>query len=131
MKHFKTLPQEWQDYESFREAVGEPPDAAARLARHKKTKPHSRENTYWIMPKKDYLTQELRRKLKEEYILHNKDLMKIRSAKTKDARIQNMITARNEGYTYEMIGIAAGLTNQRVQVIIAKHLEQHKTHNAH
>jgi hypothetical protein len=49
--------------------------------------------------------------------------MKIRNAKTKDKMKHYLIAARKAGYTYEMLGIAAGLTHQRIQQIIAQFME--------
>jgi len=49
-------------------------------------------------------------------------LMKIRKAKTREEMIQCMVAARKAGYKYEMIGIAAGLSRQRVHIIVTKHL---------
>jgi len=35
--------------------------------------------------------------------------------------IRRMIVARKAGYTYEMLGIAAGVTRQRVHQILTAH----------
>ena len=44
------LPKEWQDFDAFRKAVGDPPDKKACLARYDRTKPHSVQNTFWMYP---------------------------------------------------------------------------------
>jgi hypothetical protein len=46
-------------------------------------------------------------------------LMKIRNAETTDEMIRCLAAARKAGYTYEMLGIAAGLTGQRVHQILS------------
>ena len=44
--------------------------------------------------------------------------MKIRNAKSRDEMIRRMIAARKEGYTYETLGTAAGMTRQAVHQIL-------------
>ena len=50
--------------------------------------------------------------------------MNIRSAPTRDEKIQCIIVARKKGYRYELIGIAAGMTRQAVHQIIKKYARQ-------
>jgi hypothetical protein len=121
-----TLPKEWQDYEAFSKAVGEPPDDAARLSKYERTKSHGPGNTYWAMPKKDYLPRQIPEDIKARHISQYRVLMKIPTAKTKDEMIQSMIAARKEGHTYGWIAIAAGFTRQRVHQIITKQLGKRK-----
>jgi hypothetical protein len=79
----------------------------------------------WIKRSKDRtpsLLQQKHQKSKEQAIIGNKMLMKIRKAKTREEMIRCMVAARKAGYKYEMIGIAAGLSRQRVHIIVTKHL---------
>ncbi len=67
------------------------------------------------------MTDQPRKTSNEESIVHDKMLMRIRNAKGRDQRIRYMVAARKAGYTYEMIGLAAGVSRQQVQQIIATH----------
>ena len=120
LKRNEALPKAWQDYEAFRKAVGDPPDDTARLRKYVPTKPHGPGNTFWMTNESVPLVRQMRKKLKEESILRNRVLMKIRTAETKDQKKRYMISARKAGYSYQMIGIAAGLTRQAVQQFIAR-----------
>jgi hypothetical protein len=117
------LPKEWQDFETFGKAVGDPPNGSARLARYDLTKPHGPENTFWMTNKFAPQVLQIRQKLSKQSILQNKVLGTIRTAKTKDEKKRYIIAARKAGFTYRLIGIAAGLTHQRIQQIITKSLE--------
>jgi hypothetical protein len=46
--------------------------------------------------------------------------MKIRTAKNRDETVRCMVAARMAGYSYGMIGIAAGITRQRVKQVLDK-----------
>ena len=79
----------------------------------------------WIKRSRDHtpsLLQQKHQKSKEQAIIDNKILMNIRKANTRDEMIHYMITARKAGFKYEMIGLAAGLSRQRVHIIVTKHL---------
>lgn len=117
------FPPEWQDFDTFRKAVGDPPPGFTRLAKYDLTKPHGPGNTFWMTKKSVSQTRQIRQKLLKESVLKNKVLGKIRTAKTKDEKKRYLIAARKAGYTYELIGIAAGLTHQRVQQIVTKSKE--------
>jgi hypothetical protein len=124
MKRRRKLPKEWRDFDAFREAVGDPPNDFAHLGRYFFAMPHGPENTFWITKESASQVQQIRQKLKEEFILKNRVLMKIRNAKTKDEIKHYLIAARKAGYTYELLGIAAGVTHQRIQQIIAQFMEE-------
>jgi hypothetical protein len=64
------------------------------------------------------LREQIRKKRLESDITQDKTLMAIRSAKTRAERTRCILAARKEGYSYELIGIAAGVTRQRVHQII-------------
>ena len=115
MKRTEQLPEEWRDFDVFRQAVGDPPDSKARLVRCDLTKPHSLENILWVSPS---LLRQVRKKAREEHVVHNAMLMEIHNAKSRDQMIRCMVVARRAGYTYEMLGIAAGMTTQRVHRIL-------------
>jgi len=117
------LPKEWQDFDTFRKVVGEPPDDTARLRKYESTLPHGPENTFWLTNKSALHVPQIRQKLRNEFILKNRVLMKIRNAKTKDEMKKYLIAARKAGYTLELLGIAAGVTHQRVQQIVTKSME--------
>ena len=117
LKRRGQFPEEWRDFDVFRKAVGDPPDNEVRLTRHDLTKPHSPENTLWAAPTR---LREIRRKFKEGHVAQNTLLMKIRTAKSRDETVRCMVAARMAGYSYGMIGIAAGITRQRVQQVIDK-----------
>jgi hypothetical protein len=121
------LPKEWQDLDAFRTAVGDPPDKEAFLTRYDRTKPHSSRNTFWLCPVilhndpafRDLLKQ-IRKKLREERVAHDKMLMRIRNAKSQDERNRRMIAARKAGYSIGLIGTAANVTHQRAQYIVSR-----------
>jgi hypothetical protein len=125
------LPKEWQDYEVFREAVGEPPAIAAKLKRYDCTKTHAPGNTYWAMPRTGNIPRQIPQKIKDKCVSEDELLRKIRHAKSRDVLIQSMIAARKAGHTYAWIAIAAGLTRQRVQQILAKLLGKKKYSPSH
>jgi hypothetical protein len=116
------LPKEWQDFDAFRKAIGDPPDKKAYLTRFDRTKPHSPRNTFWMYPallqNDPALLQRLRKKLKEERVAHDKTLLRIRNAKSRDERNRCMIAARKAGYSCGLIGMAANVTTQRAQFIV-------------
>jgi len=116
------LSKKWQNYEAFRKDVGDPPSNNARLLRYNNNLPLAPGNTYWAITKGSLPRPQMSEDLKEQAIIGNKILMKIRKAKTRDEMIDYMVAARKAGYKYEMIGIAAGLSRQRVHVIISKYL---------
>jgi hypothetical protein len=122
LKQNGSLPKKWQDYEAFIKDIGDPPSNDARLLRYNKYKPHAPGNTYWANSKSPLFSRQKRKNLKEQFVLDNKMLMKIRKAKTRDEMIRCMVAARKAGYKYEMIGLAAGLSRQRVHIIVTKHL---------
>jgi hypothetical protein len=64
----------------------------------------------------------MRAYLKDQAIIGNKILIKIRKAKTRDEMIRCMVAARKAGHTFDLIGLAAGLSRQRVNIIINKHM---------
>jgi len=119
------LSKEWQDFDAFRKAVGDHPDKKACLERYDRTKPHSPQNTFWMYPallQNDPAFQnrlkQIRKKLKEERVVHEELLLRIRNAKYRDERLRCMIAARKAGYTLGLIGMAAKVTTQRVQPIL-------------
>lgn len=115
MRRSGQSPKAWRDFDVFRKAVGDPPSGKARLTRYDPTKTHSPENTLWATPA---LVRQIRKKVKEKYVAQNPMLMKIRNAKSTDEMDRCMAAARKAGYTYEMLGIAAGVTRQRVHQIL-------------
>lgn len=117
-----SLPLEWSKYDDFIKGVGEPPAKIARLSRRDLTQRHGPENTYWAMPKVLPPAQQIRLKLKERYISQNKTLLKIRNAQNRRGMIRCMVAARKAGFSYQIIGIAAGMSRQGVHQILAKHL---------
>ena len=123
LKQNGSLPKQWQEYEVFLDVVGDPPSDDARLARHDIYKPHSRGNTYWVSFKESLNRRQMREDLKDQAIIGDKILMTIRKAKTRVEMIRRMVAARKAGYSYEMIGRAAGLSRQRAHIIVTKHLE--------
>jgi hypothetical protein len=122
LKQGRQLPEIWQDFDTFRKAVGNPPNDFARIGRYDISKPHGPGNTFWMTKESASQVRKIRQKLREES-LQNKVLLQIRTTKTKDEKIRYIIAARKAGYTYELIGIAAGLTHQRVQQIFVKSME--------
>jgi hypothetical protein len=125
LKRDGKLSKEWQDFDAFRKAVGDPPDKEAHLTRYDGAKPHSAENTFWMYPALlqndpgflDRLKQ-IRKALREERVAHDKTLMRIRNAKSKEERNRCMIAARKAGYTCGLIAMAAKVTTQRAQYIV-------------
>ncbi len=124
LKQNGSLPKQWRDYEVFLNVVGDPPSSNAYLARYDVTKPHASGNTHWVIPISPPLSRQMRKSFKEQFILDNKMLMKIRKAKTRDEMIRCMIAARKAGHKYEMIGLAAGISRQRAHIIVTKHLKK-------
>jgi hypothetical protein len=116
------LCKNWQNYEIFKKDVGDPPSNDVRLQRFNNNKPHSSENTYWGIFNESPLQQQMSEDLKEQFILNNKILMNIRKANTRDEKIRYMVAARKAGHKYEMIGLAAGLSRQRVHIIVTNHM---------
>lgn len=121
------LSKEWQDFDVFRKAVGDPPDKKAYLTRYDRTKPHSSQNTFWMYPallQNDPALQnrlkQFRKKAREKRVAHEELLVRIRNAKDRDERKRCMIAARNAGYTLELIGMAAKLTPERARVITTR-----------
>ena len=126
LKRRGRLAKEWQDFDAFRKAVGDPPDTKAYLARYDRTKPYSSENTFWMYPGLSEknpalfnLLKQLRKKAAEESVAHDKMLMRIRSAKGRNERNRCMIAARKAGYSFDLIGMAANVTRQRAHFIVA------------
>ena len=118
------LAKEWRDVDAFRKAVGDPPDEKACLTRYDGTKPHSSKNTFWMYPLlkndpafKNRLKQ-IRKKAREERVAHDKMLMRIRNAKSREERNRCMIAARKAGYSCGLIGMAAKVTTQRAHFIV-------------
>jgi hypothetical protein len=122
LKQSGRLPKEWQVLDAFRKAVGDPPDKEACLTRYDLTKPHSSENTFWLYPAllraDPAFLQQIRKKLKEERVTHDKMLMRIRNAKNFKERNRYMIAARKAGHTLSLIAAAANVTTQRTQFIV-------------
>jgi hypothetical protein len=120
-------PKEWQDFDAFRDAVGDPPDKKAYLTRYDRTKPHSSRNTFWMYPALlrndpallDFLKR-IRKKTMEERVAHDKMLLQISNAKDRKERDRCMIAAREAGYTLRLIGMAAKLTSERVRIITTR-----------
>jgi len=122
LKWYGLLCKKWGNYEIFIKAVGDPPSNDARLWRYNNNKPHAPGNTYWLTFKESPNRPQMSEDLKEQAIIGNKILMKIRKAKNRDEKIRCMITARKAGHTFDLIGLAAGLSRQRVHQIVKKHL---------
>ena len=125
LKRSGKLAKEWQDFDAFRKAVGDPPCKKAYVTRFDRTKPHSPRNTFWMYPglsEKDpalfSLMKQLRKKSMEERVAHDKMLLQIRNAKSTAERNRCMIAARKAGYTHALIGMAARVTTQRAQFIV-------------
>ena len=122
LKQSGKLPKEWQAFSVFRQAVGDAPDKAAYLTRYDLIKPHSSANTFWMSPallhKDPSFLKRLRKKKIEERVAHDKLLLRIRNAKSRDERIRCMTAARKAGYTFGLIGMAANVTAERVRIIV-------------
>jgi hypothetical protein len=82
-----------------------------------RTKPHAPGNTYWAMPRKNSVPRKLPQNIKDKCVSQNKFLLEIRQAKTRDEMLRRMIAAKKAGQTNVWIGIAAGLTPERVRQI--------------
>jgi hypothetical protein len=126
LKRSGKLAKEWQDFDAFRKAVGDPPDKKAYLTRYDGTKSHSPENTFWMYPgllQNDpalhNLLKQIRKKSREERIAHDKMLMRIRKATSTKERNRCMIAARKAGHSCGLIGMAANVTTQRAHFIVA------------
>ena len=98
LKRSGRLANEWQDFDAFRKDVGDPPDEKACLTRYDRTKPHSPENTFWMYPallQNDPALlkslKQVRKKSREELVAHDKMLMRIRNAKSRDERDRCML----------------------------------------
>ena len=107
--------------------VGYLPENKAHLVRIDNTKPFSAENFFWMCPGLPQASsasakrlRELRKRVMEERIAHDKVLMKIRAASIWSVRNRYMIEARKAGYSFALIGMAARVTIQRVQGIVAR-----------
>jgi hypothetical protein len=120
------LPLEWTKFDDFIKVVGEPPAKNARLSRHDLARRHGPGNTYWAIPKALPPARQIRLKLKERYIAQNQTLLKIRNAKDRRDLIRAMMAARKAGFSYQVIGLAAGMTRQRAHQIIMKHSGKHR-----
>ena len=122
LKRSRLLCEKWHNYEAFIKDIGDPPSNDARLWRYNNNKPHSPGNTYWLTFKESPNRPQMRAYLKDQAIIGNKILIKIRKAKTRDEMIRCMVAARKAGHTFDLIGLAAGLSRQRVNIIINKHM---------
>jgi hypothetical protein len=124
LKQCGQLPTEWQDWDAFRQAVGDPPCKNACLARYDHTKPHSAQNTFWMYPallqNDPAFLKRLRKKSNEERVAHDKMLLQISNARDRKQRNRCMIAARKAGYTLRLIGMAANVTPERVRVITTR-----------
>jgi hypothetical protein len=119
------LPEEWHDYEEFREALGDPPKRNARLRKRNAAMPHAPGNTYWgIVPSLSF-AQRLRRNPKIADIARQQMLKSIRGARTRDEVIREIVAARLKGHTYQSIGIVAGMSRQSVFQIIRRYGGKH------
>jgi hypothetical protein len=65
-------------------------------------------------------SRQIRKKALEERIVRDKALIKIRDAAIGGDRNRCMVEARKAGYTFRLIGMAAGVTRQRAQTIASK-----------
>jgi hypothetical protein len=124
------LPLEWASYDDFFREVGDPPARNARLSRHDLSAPHGLGNTYWAIPEIMPPAKQIRLMLKERYVVENKILLKIRKAKNRSAMIRSMTAARKAGYSYQIIGIAAGMSRQGVHQILEKRLRRQRQRTA-
>ena len=115
LKRRRELPRKWSDFDVFRKVVGDPPSREAHLRRYDLTKPHSATNTLWATPVQ---WRQARKKSEQAIVSQHPCLMKIHTAKSKNEVIRQVVAARKAGYSYAMVGIAAGLTRQRIQQIV-------------
>jgi hypothetical protein len=122
LKRSGLLSKKWQNYEIFSKAIGDPPSNKSQLQRYDKSKPHAPGNTYWA----DLTSQHVRKEFKEKLILGSPHLMRIRKAKTSDEMARCMIAAKEAGYEYEIIGLAAGISRQAAHQVIQRALEKLK-----
>jgi hypothetical protein len=121
------LPPDWEDFDAFRKAVGDPPDPGAHLTRYDFAKRHSAENTFWMLstlsPQELAQLKQIRKKFKaqsrEERVSQDKALAKIRTATSLKERNRHMVAARRSGHTFAAIAAAARITPQRVQMLLA------------
>lgn len=109
------LPKEWQDFDVFRKVVGDPPRTRSWLTRYDLTKPHSAENTVWANSTQ---LRRIRQQCKEKRVAHDKVLMRIRNAKSRDERNRCIVAARVAGYPISLIRLAAGVSRQRAYAIL-------------
>jgi hypothetical protein len=124
------LPLEWANYEDFYRDVGDPPAKNARLSRHDVSVPHGRGNSCWAIPGIVPPARQIRLMLKERYVAENKILLRIRKAMNRPAMIRSMIAARKAGYSYQIIGIAAGMSRQAVHQLIGKRVRRQRQRTA-
>jgi hypothetical protein len=119
----RLLSGEWCDFEKFRIAVGDPPDGTARITRFDQSKPHGPGNTFWTTTESRSQTDKVRRRIGTRLVAHEKLLRRIATAKTEDQKTRYILAARKAGFTYQVIGIAAGVSRQRVHQIIIQAAE--------
>jgi hypothetical protein len=110
----KDKPKAWRTFAAFRRAMGDPP-ARARLVRRDLTKPHSRTNSYWATPGDQ---QQALRALIERSVMRDAALKRVREAKDRGELIDAMAAAKEE-HSFTVIGVAARLSRQRVQQVLA------------
>ena len=124
LKQRGELSKDWQDFDVFIEAVGDPPNKEAYLTRYDRTKPYSPGNAFWLYPAllQDDPTflKRIRKQSREERVTHDTMLMRIRNAKSRDERDRCMVAARKAGHSFELIGMAAKLTRQRAHIIVTR-----------
>jgi hypothetical protein len=97
------------------------------LTRYDLTKPHAPGNTFWLssnLPPQELaalkkVRKKARQQFREERVARDKILQKIRNAESFKQRNQYMATARKAGHTFAVIGTAARVTPQRVQMLLA------------
>jgi hypothetical protein len=124
------LPLEWASYDDFLREIGDAPAKNARLSRRDLRDPHGSGNTYWAIPEIVPPVKQIRLMLKERYVAENKILLRIRKAKNRPAMIRSMTAARKAGYSYQIIGIAAGMSRQGVHQILGKRLRRQRQRTA-
>ena len=125
LRKLGAMVEEWYDYKVFREDMGDPPTENARLRRLDMAVPHSPRNTYWAIPQTPPRLQRKSKKSRTTDVNQHKMLINIRSARTRDEQLRCILAARSEGYTYESIGIAAGISKQAVFQVIRRHANRH------
>jgi hypothetical protein len=118
LKEKKLLTRAWSTFEAFRAAVGDPPDERATLVRIDNKQLHGPGNSLWTWPNSDCQLREARQKNQEQAVRKSKILTKIRHAKTRGRLRDYMVEARKSGFTYTLIGIAAGVSRQGVHQMI-------------